>query len=58
MLEGKILIVDDNVQILNSLNILLKDEFSRVDIIRSPNQLADMLWRENYDKPNMREAML
>ena len=49
MLQGKILIVDDNIQILNSLSILLKDEFSRVDTIKSPNQLSDKLWRENYD---------
>ncbi len=49
MLQGKILIVDDNVQILNSLQILLNDEFKRVDIIKSPNQLSEKLWRENYD---------
>jgi len=49
MLQGKILIVDDNVQILNSLQILLKDEFKKVDIIKSPNQLSEKLWRENYD---------
>ena len=49
MLQGKILIVDDNVQILNSLQILLKDEFSTVDIIRSPNHISEKLWRENYD---------
>lgn len=49
MLKGKILIIDDNIQILNSLQILLKDEFKKVDIINSPNQISERLWREKYD---------
>jgi len=49
MKQSSILIVDDNVQILNSLKLLLNDEFSKIDTIRNPNQIPEMLWRESYD---------
>ena len=35
--KGRILIVDDNKQILESLSILLKPEFEQVDILSNPN---------------------
>ncbi len=37
--NGKILIVDDNVQILNALQILLKPEFAAITLFRNPNQI-------------------
>lgn len=47
--SGKILIVDDNVQILNSLKILLKTEFEEISTVKSPNQLPALLYANNYD---------
>ena len=47
--EGKILIVDDNVQILNALQLLLKPEFKEIALLRNPNQLASMLATQNFD---------
>jgi DNA-binding NtrC family response regulator len=35
--KGRILIVDDNRQILESLSILLKPEFEKVEVISNPN---------------------
>jgi len=49
MLPARILVIDDNVQILESLRILLKDEFKTVDILTKPSRLHEMLWRNNYD---------
>jgi DNA-binding NtrC family response regulator len=47
--EGKILIVDDNIQILNSLQLLLKPEFKEITLLRNPNQLSSMLAAQNFD---------
>jgi two-component system response regulator HydG len=49
MLPARILVIDDNVQILESLRILLKDEFKIVDILTKPSRLHEMLWRNSYD---------
>ena len=46
---GKILIVDDNIQILNSLNLLLKQEFSEITRIKNPNQIPSLLFANNFD---------
>ena len=47
--KGNILIIDDNKQILDSLRILLKTEFSRVETIRNPNLIPEKLRAEDYD---------
>jgi len=49
MKKGNILIADDKEQILTSLSILLKDEFSTVDTIRNPNRIPDLFTRNTYD---------
>jgi len=49
MVSARILIIDDNIQILESLRILLKDEFETIDIIRKPSRIQEMLWRNHYD---------
>ena len=49
MVPAQILIIDDNVQILESLRLLLKDEFAGIDVITKPSRLAEMLWRNSYD---------
>ena len=47
--EGKILIVDDNMQILNALQLLLKPEFKEITLLRNPNQLSSMLATQSFD---------
>lgn len=47
--KGNILIIDDNIQILDSLKILLRKEFGFIDTIKNPNQIQDCLWRNDYD---------
>ena len=49
MIPARILIVDDNIQILESLRILLKDEFKEIDVISKPSRIPEMLWRNDYD---------
>ena len=49
MIPARILIVDDNVQILESLRILLKDDFKEIDLVTKPSRLHEMLWRSTYD---------
>ncbi len=49
MNPARILIVDDNLQILESLRMLLGDEFAQVDAISKPSRLSEMLWRNAYD---------
>jgi len=49
MVPARILVVDDNVQILESLRILLKEEFEAIDVISKPSRISEMLWRNSYD---------
>ena len=49
MVPARILVVDDNVQILESLRILLKEEFQAIDVISKPSRINEMLWRNQYD---------
>ncbi|MBN2519160.1 MAG: sigma-54-dependent Fis family transcriptional regulator [Bacteroidales bacterium] len=49
MKKGKILIVDDNKQILDSLNILLKPEFEQIEAISNPNLIPNKLQTNDYD---------
>jgi DNA-binding NtrC family response regulator len=46
---GKILIVDDNTQILNSLKILLKPDFEEITTVKNPNQVPALLYASDYD---------
>jgi DNA-binding NtrC family response regulator len=47
--KGKILIVDDNVQILESLKILLKSEYEEIETIKNPNLIPEKIRSGNYD---------
>nr|NQU89687.1 sigma-54-dependent Fis family transcriptional regulator [Bacteroidota bacterium] len=47
--QGKILIVDDNRDVLNALEILLDDEFEEVKLITNPNRIVSELNSDNYD---------
>ena len=49
MIPARILIIDDNIQILESLRILLKDDFKEIDLVTKPSRLPEMLWRNSYD---------
>lgn len=49
MIPASILIIDDNTQILESLRLLLKDEFETIDIVPKPSRIHEMLWRNTYD---------
>ncbi|UCG29049.1 MAG: sigma-54-dependent Fis family transcriptional regulator [Bacteroidales bacterium] len=49
MKRGSILIVDDKVQILNSLSILLRDEFQTIDTIPSPKRIPEFFRSKVYD---------
>ena len=49
MKKGSILIVDDKVQILDSLSILLNDELDTIDTIRTPNRIPEFYKGRTYD---------
>ena len=49
MARGKILIIDDHVQILNSLRILLKDDYETIDTIKNPNLIPEKIQKNSYD---------
>ncbi len=49
MRKGKILIVDDNLTILKSLQLLLKPEYQKIDTISNPEQIPNMLQAQSYD---------
>jgi len=47
--HGNILLVDDDKSLLRTLQILLKDEFNRVNTASNPNRIPDELSNGNYD---------
>jgi DNA-binding NtrC family response regulator len=49
MKKGRILIIDDNTQILHALQLLLKPEFEEITCIKNPNLLPSLLRNNNYD---------
>ena len=49
MIPARLLIIDDNRQILESLRILLKDEFETIDLLHKPSRIPELLWRNTYD---------
>ncbi|MCK4465245.1 MAG: response regulator, partial [Bacteroidales bacterium] len=49
MARGKILIIDDHIQILNSLRILLKDDYETIDTIKNPNLIPEKIQKNSYD---------
>jgi DNA-binding NtrC family response regulator len=47
--EGKILIIDDNVDVLFSAKMLLKDHFGHVHTLNDPAGMPELLEAKNYD---------
>jgi DNA-binding NtrC family response regulator len=47
--EGKILIIDDNEDILFALKLLLKPHVESVTTLNSPENIPDVLLKEHYD---------
>lgn len=46
---GSLLIVDDNKDVLSALEILLDDDFHLLTTLSNPNQIPQLLQRNNYD---------
>jgi len=49
MKKGKILIVDDNEELLIALRLFLSEHFSVIDTIKNPNLIPDYLRKKTYD---------
>lgn len=49
MKKGTVLIIDDNLSILKSLQLLLKPEYQRIDTISNPEHIPAMLDKMTYD---------
>jgi len=47
--KGKLLIIDDNEELLFALQLFLNSHFTKIDAIKNPNQLLSQLDREQYD---------
>jgi DNA-binding NtrC family response regulator len=47
--KGKILVVDDNKQILSSLSILLRSEFESIETLQNPNLIPNKLQECQFD---------
>jgi len=49
MAKRKLLIIDDNVQILESLKILLDEEFEILETLRKPDLIPEKLQHQSFD---------
>lgn len=49
MVDGKVLLVDDNKSILSALEILLQFEYKTIQTISNPNQISSFPDLESYD---------
>ena len=49
MLDGKILVIDDNKSILSALELLLQDEFKVVKTLSNPNQISSFPDLKSFD---------
>lgn len=47
--NGKLLLVDDNLSVLKSLELFLKNKFETVTLLRNPNQIPSMMEQIDYD---------
>ena len=49
MKQGRILIIDDNEDLLKAAKIYLKRHFGQIDLEKDPNLIPDLLKNESYD---------
>lgn len=49
MNKGRILIIDDNEDLLKAARIFLKRHFGQIDLEKDPNLIPDLLKNESYD---------
>lgn len=49
MVDGKILIVDDNKSVLSALEILLQFEYNTIEVIANPNQISSLPNLKDFD---------
>jgi len=49
MTEGRILVVDDNQNVCSAIEMLLQEEFEKIDILASPKNLLSQIKREEYN---------
>lgn len=47
--QGKILIIDDNEELLIAFRFFLSKHFSQIDTIKNPNQIPEYIRKVNYD---------
>ncbi len=47
--KGKLLIIDDNEELLFALQLFLNSHFAKIDTIKNPNQLLSQLEVDEYD---------
>lgn len=47
--EGKILIIDDNKEVLTTLKLFLQYEFEEVTTLKNPNQIPEYFWKNDFD---------
>jgi len=47
--SGRILIVDDNEDLLSAARIFLKRHFAQIDVEKNPECLPDLIQNEKYD---------
>jgi len=47
--SGKILVVDDNEDILFALKLLLKQHVEKITTLNQPEEIPDLLTREYFD---------
>jgi DNA-binding NtrC family response regulator len=47
--QGKILIVDDNKSVLDSLKLFLEDHFAQVVTVSNPNRMPNLILQEGFD---------
>ena len=47
--QGKILIVDDNEELLIAFRFFLSNQFAQIDTIKNPNQIPEKQRTETYD---------
>jgi len=49
MTEGRILVVDDNPNVCSAIELLLQEEFEKIDVLYSPEKLLNKIQQNEYD---------